>query len=298
VNESEVQRLQESLSAAAEWVDSLIPSTGLLQSRTSRLPMLASYSLRGGGKRVRPFLVRAACAAGGGDPSRCIHAALAVEMIHTYSLIHDDLPCMDDDEMRRGMPTLHRVDGAGVAQAVLAGDRLLAEAFLELLLSPLPPASVASLVQRLARAAGACYLVGGQHMDIHPPDEPSRAWVEKMIEGKTAAMIRVSLELGALSGGFDREVLAAVSRAGDRLGLLFQMTDDILDVCGTPEEMGKSVAKDSSLGKANFVTIMGLDAAKEEAQLLSRELSSTFSSMPGRWEDVSLLAEYLPARRS
>jgi geranylgeranyl pyrophosphate synthase len=298
VNESDVLGLQKSLSVAAEWVRSAFPSTSLLKGRTSRLPVLAAYSIDGGGKRIRPFLVRAACAAGGGDPSRCIHAAVAVEMIHTYSLIHDDLPSMDDDDLRRGRPTLHRVEGAGVAQAVLAGDRLLVEAFAELLLSPLPPASVSSLVHRLATAAGAGFLAGGQFMDIHPPAEPTRAWAERMIEGKTSAMIRVSLELGALSGGFDRDMMSAVSCAGDRLGLLFQITDDILDVCGTSEELGKSVAKDSALGKANFVTIMGLEAAKAEAAVLSSRLADEFASLPGNWEDAGLLARYLPVRRS
>jgi geranylgeranyl pyrophosphate synthase len=298
VNESEVLLLQKSLSASAEWVESAFGSGALLSGATSRLPGLASYSLTGGGKRIRPFLVRAACAANGGEPSRCLHAAVAVEMIHTYSLIHDDLPCMDDDDLRRGRPSLHRAEGSSDAQAVLAGDRLLVEAFAELLLSPLPPALVSIMVQKLARAAGACFLVGGQHMDIHPPADPTRAWAEKMIDGKTSAMIRASLELGALSGGFDREVLSAVSKAGDRLGLLFQLTDDILDVCGTAEEMGKSVAKDSSLGKANLVTIMGLEAARAEAASLSGQLAGEFSSLPGSWDDVCLLARYLSVRRS
>jgi geranylgeranyl pyrophosphate synthase len=298
VSVSEFDPLLASLSESAGWIGSALGSAALFQGGVSRLPSLASHLLMAGGKRIRPFLVRAACLAGGGDPSRCLHAAVAVEMLHTYSLIHDDLPCMDDDDLRRGLPTLHRLPESGVAQAVLAGDRLLVEAFSEILLSPFPPAFVASMLLRLARAAGACFLVGGQHMDMHPPEVPSRPWIEEMIRGKTAALIRTSLELGAVCGGFAGEVLDEVSRLGDRLGFLFQLTDDILDACGSEGEMGKPVEKDSVLGKANLVTVTGLSAARAEAALVASQVAEGFSALPGAWGDVVMLARYLPSRRS
>ncbi len=296
MNASETALLQDRMASAAAWVSPAFERLKCDDACTSRLPSLASYSLEGGGKRIRPFLVRAACASGGTDPSRSLPAAAAVEMIHTYSLIHDDLPAMDNDDTRRGRPSLHR--HASPAQAVLAGGWLLSEAFSELLRTPLPPASISQMVQRLAKAAGASFLVGGQYMDIHPPASASRAWVESMIGGKTAAMIRVSLELGAIAGGCGRDVVSAVSRLGDRLGHLFQLTDDILDVTGTMEELGKQVSKDSALGKANLVSLSGLESARAEAAALSGELDAALAALPGDWIDVRLLARYLPQRRS
>jgi geranylgeranyl pyrophosphate synthase len=217
-------------------------------------------------------------------------------MIHTYSLIHDDLPQMDDDDLRRGIPTLHVK--AGVPQAVLAGDLLLVEAFGELARTPVGAARICEMAARLGSAAGPVFLVGGQYLDMYPPEDADLPWVERMVLGKTAAMIRVSLELGALAGGADFDLVDALKGVGDRLGYLFQLTDDILDRSGTTDEMGKRVGKDADQGKANTVAAMGLEKAKTLALRLSDEISSDLQRRRGDWSAVALLARYLPHRRS
>ena len=178
------------------------------------------YSLFAGGKRVRPILCLAAAESvrsyDNSFPEELLLTACALECIHTYSLIHDDLPALDDDDLRRGRPTLHRREGE--AQALLAGDLLLAEAFRQLARTPLGPRMVSRMLGMLAEAAGPGFLVGGQYMDMHHPPEPDMPWIESMIQGKTAAMIRVSLELGTLAGGFDEDILTLVSSAQGRPG--------------------------------------------------------------------------------
>jgi geranylgeranyl diphosphate synthase, type II len=292
----DVDPLLRGLSEAALWVEEGLAALDMHLTPLSSLPAHALYSLAAGGKRMRPYLVRAGCTAMGGDPVQALHAACAVEMIHTYSLIHDDLPAMDDDDLRRGRPTLHRA--VGVEQAVLAGDLLLVEAFGELSRTVLGPTRLAKMAARLASAAGPEFLVGGQYMDMYHPVGADMEWAGRMIRGKTAAMIRVSLELGVLSSGSGDDVLDRVSRLGDRLGYLFQLTDDILDVSGTQEEMGKGVSKDCVLDKSNPVSLLGLDAAVEMAGRLAAEVADEFDRLRGSWGSVSALARYLPRRRS
>jgi geranylgeranyl diphosphate synthase type II len=287
--------LKEALGEAVSWVEAGLNRLPMFEGSLSRLPEMARYSLSAGGKRIRPFLVMQACKAGERSLDRALPSACAVEMIHSYSLVHDDLPSLDNDDLRRGKPALHRAFDP--VQAVLAGDLLLSEAFLEVVRTPLGPGTVGKMLGCLARAAGPSRLVGGQYMDIYHPDDPSRDWIDKMISGKTAAMIRASLELGSIAGGFDDAVISEVSSAGERLGFLFQLTDDILDRCGTETEMGKRVGKDENLDKANLVTRMGLDAAVEKSDALSIEIADEFSALPGDWEMVSALAAYLPHRR-
>lgn len=287
--------LRKDLSEAALWVENGFRSISMRKYSDSRLPSLALYSLESGGKRVRPFLVRSACTAVGGHTDTALKAACAVEMIHSYSLIHDDLPVMDDDDLRRGKPALHVRSGA--KQAMLAGDLLLIEAFGELLDTPLGPGRVARMVECLARAAGPGYLVGGQYMDMYHSDDAGDDWVRTMILGKTAAMIRVSLELGAIAGGADDDVIEAVASEGDRLGFLFQLTDDILDICGSAEEMGKEVSKDSRHGKRNPVSMMGIDESIAKAETMGSEIAGKFMDIKGDWDNVVSLALYLPTRR-
>jgi len=289
-------QLKQALREAAEWVQSGLDRLSFLAEAASSLSELSAYSLSAGGKRVRPFLVRQACLAGGYPLERALPAACAVEMIHTYSLIHDDLPALDDDDLRRGRPTLHRK--AGTIQALLAGDLLLTEAFSELGRTPLSPGTVSRMLRFLASAAGPSFLVGGQYMDMHHPPEPDMPWIERMIEGKTAAMIRVSLELGAVAGGFDDDTLAEVSSAGERLGFLFQLTDDILDRTGTEIEMGKGVSKDEEHEKANLVSAAGLDTAVETAVRIAGEVALRFERLRGDWRMVAMLSRYLPDRRN
>ncbi len=287
--------LSEDLAAAATWVENGLKSISMSQNSISRLPSLALYSLKSGGKRVRPFLVRSACTAVGGHPDVSLNAACAVEMIHTYSLIHDDLPAMDDDDIRRGKPALHKKSCEN--QALLAGDLLLIEAFGELLNTPLGPGRVASMVERLASAAGPGYLVGGQYMDMYHSEEAGADWIHNMILGKTAAMIRISLELGACAGGADDDVIEAISAEGDRLGFLFQLTDDILDQCGSADEMGKEVSKDTQQGKCNPVSKMGLPEAVKKASVLASDIAAALMDIRGDWGSVAALSLYLPLRR-
>lgn len=287
--------LESGLETAARWVEAGLESLAMYHDGT-QLPEHCRYSLSTGGKRLRPFLVRQACLAAGGDPDRALPAACAVEMVHTYSLVHDDLPSMDDDDTRRGMPTLHR--RAGEANAILAGDRLLVEAFRTLLLTPGPPGRVDGMMQRLAEASGARFLVGGQFMDMFPPPDADEAWITTMVRGKTAALIRVSLELGAMAAGADTGLIDAVSVLGDRLGFLFQLTDDILDITGSPEEMGKAVGKDASRGKWNPVAALGLSGANARASSEADALSEAFLALGEKWRPVALLCLYLPGRRS
>ncbi|MFO7626998.1 MAG: polyprenyl synthetase family protein [Candidatus Fermentibacteraceae bacterium] len=287
--------LRSGLDTAALWVEAGLESLFMYHDGT-QLPEHCRYALSTGGKRLRPFLVRQACLAMGGDPERALPAACAVEMVHTYSLVHDDLPSMDDDDTRRGMPTLHK--HAGEANAILAGDRLLVEAFRTLSLTPGPPGRVNAMLMRLAEASGARYLVGGQFMDMFPPEDADEAWITTMVRGKTAALIRVSLELGAMSAGAGPELLNTVSELGDRLGFLFQLTDDILDVTGSQTEMGKAVGKDASRGKWNPVAALGLSGATARAVTEAAALSDAFLALGERWRPVADLCLYLPGRRN
>jgi len=284
------------LEVASAWVNTGLQLLIERLDSQSILPKLAEYSLGAGGKRLRPFLVRAACEALGGDPDRALHAACSVEMIHTYSLIHDDLPAMDNDDLRRGMPTLHiEYDEE---QALLTGDLLLAEAFREILRTPLGPSRTAAMAGRLASAAGPAFLVGGQYMDMYHPDGSGMEWISRMIRGKTAAMIRVSLELGVICSCSGDDLLDRISILGDKLGFLFQLTDDILDVSGSAEEMGKRVSKDAEQDKSNPVSMMGLDKAVAMAEKMAGDIEAEFSALRGDWSSVSDLAQYLPRRRS
>ncbi len=291
----EIPDLPDSLRAAAEWIEEGLRNISLRDDPLSGLPSFAMYVLETGGKRIRPFLVKAACEAVGGDSDTCLPAACAVEMIHTYSLVHDDLPAMDDDSTRRGKPTLHVLHG--VPQALLAGNLLLVEAFGELIKTPLGQGRVTEMARRLAVASGPGYLVGGQFMDLYHPGDAGREWIETMIRGKTAAMIRVSLELGALAGGAGLEILDTLSRLGDELGFLFQLTDDILDVCGSAEEMGKEVSKDMDKGKRNLLSLMGADSAWDMARKTAERTAGGFHNLEGDWGEVASLALFLPDRR-
>ncbi len=271
----------------------------IVEEALSRLPEELGeecfYSLGAGGKRVRPFLVFKSCEALGGDPSLALNAACAVEMIHTYSLIHDDLPGMDDDSMRRGKPSLHMVYGE--RRALLAGDRLLAEAFAHLLRSPLEDSVLLEMTRKLADAAGPGFLTGGQFMDMYHPREADAPWTRRMILGKTSAMIRVSMELGSLAAGVDDRQLASISSIGDDTGWLFQLTDDILDVTGSSAEMGKAVMKDAEMGKWNPVRDLGLSGAKDLAWRTAEDITRRLGALSGDWGIVAALVNHLPERR-
>jgi geranylgeranyl diphosphate synthase type II len=235
------------------------------------------YSLLAGGKRLRPILCLASADAVGGDRAMAMPAACAIEMIHTYSLIHDDLPAMDDDTMRRGRPTLHVVAGEGMA--ILAGDGLLTEAFA--LLAREPQTTDGRIVtrkldvlRRIAAAAGSVGMVGGQAIDLAcvTPDPQGRIAPPLDAEGlnvmhgkKTGAMIRVSAAAGAIMGGGSDAQVAAIDAAAGEFGLAFQIVDDILDVEGASADLGKTAGKDAAAGKPTFPAQYGVDASRRMA---------------------------------
>ncbi len=252
------------------------------------------HSLLAPGKRLRPQLVLIAAEACGCDYRRAMPAACAVEMVHTYSLIHDDLPAMDDDAMRRGRPTCHIVFGE--AMAILAGDALLAQAFETL--ARTEPADVAGrCCAELAFAAGPTMLVGGQVDDIAAEQHGGGiSELERIHRRKTGAMIRVSLRLGGLVGGADEEQLAALGEYGEKLGLAFQIVDDWLDVRGEEAAMGKRLRKDSEHGKLTFPRLLGAEESRRRAESLVAAACERIKGFGPRASTLEALARYVLER--
>lgn len=225
------------------------------------------YSLLAPGKRFRPTLTLLACELCGGERTRALPAACAVEMIHAYSLIHDDLPAMDDDDLRRGRATCHVEYGE--ATAILAGDALQSLAFQILVQPDLPPSIAARCVAVLAEAAGPVGMVGGQADDMleaqgFQPQEPDR-WILEVHRRKTGALIRAALELGATVAGVSPKQLETLVEFGELLGLVFQITDDLLDWVGEERQMGKRLRKDADHHKLTYPIVFGLERARAEA---------------------------------
>ena len=253
------------------------------------------YSLLAPGKRLRPMLVLMACRACGGEAETALPAACAVEMIHAYSLIHDDLPAMDDDDLRRGRPTCHRQFSE--ALAILAGDALLTLAF-EIMAKEIAPAELAAACcARLAEAAGACNMVGGQADDVE--GTLGRAEIdalESIHARKTGAMILVSLRLGALLAGADGSQEAALDLYGRNLGLAFQITDDLLDVRGNEDAVGKRVGKDSECGKLTFPGLLGIDQSIKRADQLIQEACKAIEPLGPQADGLEAVARYVLER--
>lgn len=260
------------------------------------------YSVFAGGKRVRPILMLAACQAVGGDIGRAIPAACAMEMIHTYSLIHDDLPAMDDDDFRRGNPTNHKVFGEAIA--ILAGDALLTEAF-KLVSDPRfsggsEPAALLAVIHEIANCAGSYGMVGGQVIDMESEgcQDIDLATVQYIHTHKTGALIKASVVAGALLGGAAGGELAAITRYGEAAGLAFQIADDILDIEGTTEEIGKDAGSDQARGKATYPAVMGLAAAKEEARSMMDEALKSLETFGAEADPLREIARYIVQRRN
>ena len=236
-----------------------------------------NYSLQAGGKRLRPVMAFEFCRMCGADWRDAAPLAAAVEMIHTYSLIHDDLPCMDNDDFRRGKPTNHKVYGE--AMAVLAGDALLTDAFTVASTAPLQGRHMADAIGILSECAGSLGMVGGQVLDIL---SENRALTEQEVldiqSRKTGALIRAACALGALAGGATEEQFDAACRFAAALGLAFQIRDDMLDVIGTQEEMGKGVGTDET--KNTFVRLYGLDRCEELVQLYTDVAIDALGAFP------------------
>ena len=228
------------------------------------------YSLLAPGKRIRPMLVLLAAEACGGTAEQAMPAACAVEMVHAYSLIHDDLPAMDDDDLRRGRPTCHKKFGEAVA--ILAGDALLALAFEVLARHVRPAETAAACCAALAEASGACWLVGGQADDVRGDWQAGGVeTLESIHRRKTGALIRASLRLGALTAGAAAAALEALESYGRCLGLLFQITDDLLDVRGQEADLGKRVGKDSDRGKLTYPGLLGVSESVRQAEKLAAD---------------------------
>lgn len=263
----------------------------------------ARYSLFAGGKRLRPILCLAAADVVGGSPEVVVPAACALEMVHTYSLIHDDLPAMDNDDFRRGRPTNHRVYGEGVA--ILAGDLLLTEAF-GLLASPLGTDDVAAPADRrlqavaiLARASGAQGMIGGQVIDLESETrDVDLATVEYMHIRKTGALICASLEMGAVLAGAPPHSIEALGRYGRHLGLAFQITDDLLDVEGDPDVMGKSAGSDAAKNKKTYPALLGVARTKEMAREHVERAVEALERFDHKADPLRAIARYLLDRRA
>ena len=250
------------------------------------------YSLTAGGKRLRPVLCLASAEAVGGAAAAALPAACAIELIHTYSLVHDDLPAMDDDSMRRGRPTLHVVAGEGMA--ILAGDGLLTEAFHVLSRMQGEPARVLRAIQVIAAAAGPAGMVGGQAIDLAcvTPDPQGRTAPPLDADGlavmhakKTGALIRASAVAGAGLGGGSHAQVSAIDSAAAEFGLAFQIVDDILDVEGDAAKLGKSTGKDAAAGKPTYPALFGLDRSRSMAEACITRAADTLdrAGMTGTW---------------
>ena len=279
-----------------EELDRLVPES----SEPPEIFEIMRYSLFAGGKRLRPVLCVAGCEAVGGNPECILPAACALECIHSYSLIHDDLPAMDDDDLRRGMPTNHKVYGE--AAAILAGDGLQALAF-ELMANQQMGAKVSperhvKAIRMVADAAGATGMVGGQLLDIRANGRVSdMAHLEEIHRRKTGALLRVSVCLGGLLGGGDEAQLAALRVYGEKIGLAFQIVDDILDVEGDEALMGKPIGSDEGLNKATYPALYGMEESKKLARSTCEEALGALEIFPNKAPELESLAHFIILRR-
>ena len=257
-----------------------------------------TYVLTNGGKRIRPTLVYASARAVGhkGLGTDLDHVACALEMIHTYSLIHDDLPAMDDDDLRRGRPSCHKAFNE--ATAILAGDALQTQAFELLADAPgLQPIQRVALIKSLAKAAGLQGMVGGQAIDIAATNtELNLQQLQSMHAFKTGAIIRAALTMGGIAANASAEQLSALDTYGIHIGLAFQVVDDILDVEGNSETLGKTQGKDSKANKPTYVSLMGLDGAKKESQRLLQAALEALGEFGVSADPLRGLAHYIIAR--
>jgi geranylgeranyl pyrophosphate synthase len=268
----------------------------------ARLHAAMRYAVFGAGKRVRPIVVRAACRAAGGDPALALAPGCALELIHTYSLVHDDLPALDDDALRRGRPTVHVAFDE--ALAIMVGDALLTEGFAVLARHPEGAAYGALRAEAcalVAAAIGSQGMVGGQVEDLEATGAVAAApgageRLDRIHRAKTGALIAAAVELGALSAGVDAARRRVWRELGERLGLLFQIADDILDVTGTAESLGKSPGKDAAAGKLTYPAVHGLEAARGRLAALAGELAAAARALEGENGVLTAIVEYVARR--
>lgn len=285
-----LQSLRSRINARLEEYIDLVPGC------PPQLQQAMAYSLLAGGKRLRPTLVLLACEACGGDWESALPAACALEMVHTYSLIHDDLPAMDNDDLRRGRPTNHVVFGE--ALAILAGDGLLTLAFEIIARDVQPPAVAAACCADLARAAGMCGMVGGQVADLEAEGGgvASLEQLEAIHRRKTGALLGSALTLGARVAQADDDLLERLTNYGRCLGLAFQITDDLLDIRGDLQSMGKAVQKDAAHGKLTYPSLLGEEASFVRAQGLVAEACRSIVPFGARGRRLEALAQFVLER--
>lgn len=288
--------LKSAAAAVERTLDEVLPRPEGLHAR---IPEAMRYAIFAGGKRLRPFLTLTSASLFAAPQARALRVAAAIEALHTYSLVHDDLPCMDDDDLRRGRPTTHKQFDE--ATAVLAGDALLTLAF-GILADPAthPSGEVrAQLVACLARAGGSDGMIGGQMIDILAPDRDYREAEVILLQAlKTGALFEFACEAGAIlaeAGDDDRRRLREFAQG---FGLAFQIADDLIDVLGTAEEAGKAVGKDQEAGKATLVSLLGVDKARDEAGRLARQAAEALSPYGPAADDLRVLPFFLLDRPS
>ncbi len=282
-----MQEKREQVDAA---LDRLLPSEN---EWPGTLHKAMRYSIFCGGKRFRPILCMAAAEACGAAPEKALLPAVALECLHTYTLIHDDLPAMDNDDLRRGKPTSHKVFGE--ANAILAGDALLTFAF-ELLAQS---SNAAQLALELARAAGSRGVAGGQYEDLAAENAaPDLERVRRIHIHKTARLIEASCRMGGIAAGASETHLSRLGRYGERVGLAFQIADDILNVTSTPEQLGKAAGSDAARGKLTYVAVVGLERAQQEAGELAEQAVRELEGLPGNTEPLAALARFVVQRET
>ena len=276
-------------------LDAFLPPAG---EPPARLHEAMRYSVFSGGKRLRPILALASFGLAGGEGDGALAPACALEFIHTYSLIHDDLPAMDDDDTRRGRPTCHRAFGE--ATAILAGDALLTLAFgIVAADGRLAPDRRAAVVRELAEANGSLGMAGGQEADLEAEGaEPSLEAIEFVHVRKTALPLAAAVRVGALAAGAGREDLEALTAFGRSAGLAFQIVDDLLDVTGTAEEMGKAVGKDVARGKMTYPGVVGIEESRRRARELVDRAVGAVERFGPRARPLVDIARYIAERRS
>ena len=251
------------------------------------------YPVGAGGKRLRPLLVLATVEALGGDVAAALPAAVALEWIHTFSLVHDDLPALDDDDLRRGRPTTHLAYGEDVA--ILVGDGLLNGAYGHVVSRLRCPASRRAAVLAVL-VEGVEEMIAGQYLDVRPPDVPDEAWLRRMCSLKTGALIRASVATGLALEAPPAATEAAYLAFGNELGLGFQIVDDVLDATGTDEALGKPAGSDAAHDKRTFVTVLGIDRARDLAVASAARCTELVAALPGRPEALAGIAERVFAR--
>ena len=274
-------------------LDALLPKA---KERPASIHAAMRYSIFAGGKRLRPVVCLAAAEACGGKIIDALAPACAVELMHTYSLVHDDLPAMDDDDLRRGRPTCHKVYGEGMA--VLCGDALLTESFVVLARTPATKRYGArEFITELAETGGSRKLIGGQVMDLEGEGKKlTKRDLVRIHEAKTAALLTSSLRLGGMTANASPAKLEALTKFGHALGLAFQVIDDILDVTQSTEVLGKTAGKDEAVEKSTYPSILGLGASRKEAVRLTKAAMEALEPFGKKGTRLREIAEYLLKR--